>query len=160
MTLKFALFTLLYLVYIAVVFMGMGFAVKYAYEFNLERLIPPAITMTTLLLVLIVLIGLPPLLVSLDYGWIKGWQRRLLQTGRAAPAQILRVEDSGVSLGNPDLSFIVRLRLRVQPDGETDFDATVEMPVSRVAIPRVGECLHVRFDPCDHRRVVLERIQL
>ena len=37
MVLKFALFTLLYLVYIAVVFIGMGFAVKYAYEFNLER---------------------------------------------------------------------------------------------------------------------------
>ena len=156
MVLKFLGFALLYLVYIALVFAGMALVVKYAYELNLERLLPPAVTMTALLLVLIALIGLPPLLVSLNYARPSGWQRRLLQTGRAAPAQIISVEDSGVSLGNPDLGFVVRVRLRVQPDSGVSFEATLETPVSRVAIPRVGDWLRVRYDPRDHRRIVLE----
>lgn len=62
MVLKFIGFLLLYLAYIALVLAGMALLVKYAYEFNLENLLPPAVSMIALLIVLIVSIALPPIL--------------------------------------------------------------------------------------------------
>ena len=62
MVLKFFGFALLYLGYIALDLAGMVLLVKYAYEFNLENFLPPAVSMIALLIVLIVSIALPPIL--------------------------------------------------------------------------------------------------
>jgi hypothetical protein len=155
MVLKFFGFALLYLAYMALVFAGMALLVKYTYEFNLEKLLPPAVSMIVLLIVLIVLIGLPPVFFSLHSGRPSSWQKRLLQTGQESNAQILQVEDTGFSLGNPDLSFVARLTLRVLPDGLVPFEVQLETPVSRAAIPQCGDQVRIKFDPSDRLRVVL-----
>ncbi len=62
MVLKFLGFAFFYLFYIALVFAGMALLVKYAYELNLENLLPPTMSMIVLLIVLIVSIALPPIL--------------------------------------------------------------------------------------------------
>jgi hypothetical protein len=60
-------------------------------------------------------------------------------------ATILAVSDTGVTINsNPR----VRLRLQVQPaDGSQSYVADLTMTVSRLAIPRPGQVLAIRYDP-------------
>lgn len=155
MVLKFFGFALLYLAYMALVFTGIAFLVKYAYELNLENLLPPVVSMIVLLILLIVLIALPPVLFSLNSGRPSSWQERLLQNGQEANAQVLSVQNTGLSLGNPDLSTVVCLMLRVLPDGQAPFEAQLETSVLRAVMPRSGDQVRVKFDPSDRLRVVL-----
>jgi hypothetical protein len=68
----------------------------------------------------------------------------LLQTGKAGRATILSATDTGVTLNNNPR---VRFRVRIEVPGDPPIEATCALVVSRVAVPRVGEVLPVRFDP-------------
>ncbi len=155
MVLKFFGFALLYLMYIALVFVGLGLVVKYAYELQLENIASPVVLMIGLIIALMVLIGLPPVLFSLNNARASDSQQHVLKNAQAASATILEVTDTGLSLGHPDLGFVVRLRLRVEPTGQPAFETELEMGVSRLAVPQIGQRVSVKFDQSNRHKVVL-----
>jgi hypothetical protein len=75
-------------------------------------------------------------------------KRRLEEAGVNAPAQILDVQDTGVTVNNNPR---VKLTMSVTPaDGVTPFQVSMKHLVSRVAVPRAGDAFMVRYDPEDH----------
>ena len=87
-------------------------------------------------------------MIEADFaGWSALEQSQLLRTGAAAPATIVDVSDTGMSINdNPR----VELTLRVTPsDGTEPFDLRRKLVASRVKLPRVGERLTVFYDPDD-----------
>lgn len=75
-------------------------------------------------------------------------KRRLEEAGVEAPAQVLGVQDTGVTVNNNPR---VKITLSVTPpDGTAAFQVVTKQTVSRVAIPRAGDGFMVRYDPEDH----------
>src|ERR1700726_4751911 len=75
-------------------------------------------------------------------------KRRLEEAGVEAPAQVLGVQDTGVTVNNNPR---VKITLSVTPpDGAAPFQVVTKQTVSRVAIPRAGDGFMVRYDPEDH----------
>ncbi len=89
-------------------------------------------------------------LAAQDYaGWNTLEQSELVHAGRRAPAVVIDVKDTGTTINNQPR---VRLRLRVQPEGEPPFEVERKLLVSRLAIPRAGERVEVAYDPDDRER--------
>ncbi len=75
-------------------------------------------------------------------------KRRLEEAGVQAPAQVLSVQDTGVTVNNNPR---VKLTLSVTPqDGSAAFQVSTKQTVSRVAIPRAGDGFMIKYDPDDH----------
>src|SRR5438270_1027830 len=75
-------------------------------------------------------------------------KRRLQEAGVDAPAQILDVQDTGVTVNqNPRIKLTLNV---TPPDGSAAFQIATKKVVSRVAIPRAGDGFMIRFDPEDH----------
>ena len=88
--------------------------------------------------------------IKADYaGWDALEQSELLTTGRTAPALLLEVTDTGMTVNdNPR----VEVRLRVEPPDGEPFEVSRKVLVSRVRVPRAGERVEVVYDPADHER--------
>lgn len=149
---KFFTFFGVYVVYMLVVFTLMALAWKYMTEAGWTSHWPVPVA---LVLLLAVALGLPIVGYSRWQARPHGWQKRVLRDGQEASAQILRVADTGVSLGNADLSYFVHLTLAVQPVGRPVFTAELDTYVSRAAVPRAGDLVRIKFDPNDPTKVVL-----
>jgi len=80
-------------------------------------------------------------------------RNRLLKEGKEAPAIIDKIEDTRVTV-NKDPK--VRMFLKVKPKGEDKFDATVEMVVSRVNIPRTGDKVTVYYNANDKKDIIVK----
>lgn len=86
-------------------------------------------------------------------------RRNLSKVGIRAFADVLAVEQSAISVtvGNPNLvgntEVRWKLRLRVTPDAEPPFEASVTALLPQLAPPRPGLRLPVLYDPKDHGRV-------
>lgn len=81
--------------------------------------------------------------------------RNVLQTGISAPAVILSVQDTGVTMNdNPQ----ARIRLRVMPMGGDAFEAEVTQIVGRfqVAMLVPNASVMVKYDPNDKTKVAIE----
>ncbi|MBX5443387.1 MAG: hypothetical protein IRZ32_17905, partial [Solirubrobacteraceae bacterium] len=86
-----------------------------------------------------------------DYaGWDALGRSELVHAGRRAPAVVLGVDDTGVTINNDPR---VRVRLRVAPAGEPPFEVERTVTVPRTALPRRGEPVEVAYDPGDRDRV-------
>ena len=73
-------------------------------------------------------------------------KKDILANGIQARATITNVQDTGMTVNdNPR----VKLTLQVTPDGDMPFEATKKVTVSRIAIPRIGDSMWVRYDPAD-----------
>lgn len=81
--------------------------------------------------------------------------RNVLQTGVSAPAVILSVQDTGVTMNeNPQ----ARIRLRVMPMGGEAFEAEVTQIIGRFQVAMVvpnGSAM-VKYDPNDRTKVAIE----
>jgi hypothetical protein len=74
------------------------------------------------------------------------------QTGLPASAEVLSLEDTGTLVNfNP----VVRMKLRVQPQFGVGFESMVETAVSKIAIPRVGDKLNIKYNPADTKQIVI-----
>ena len=83
----------------------------------------------------------------------KAEARQVPGTGRDATATIFGVSDTGVTINNNPQ---VRLRLSVQPaDASSSYQTDLTVTVSRLAIPRPGDRIAVRYDPAHPTRVAL-----
>lgn len=89
-------------------------------------------------------------------------QRRLSKVGVRAFADVLNAEQSivSVTIGNPNLvnNTEVRwtLRLRVTPEHEPSFEASLKTLLPQSMRPRPGTRLAVIYDPKDHSRIELD----
>ena len=85
--------------------------------------------------------------------------RNVLQTGVSAPAVILSVQDTGVTMNdNPQ----ARIRLRVMPMGGEAFEAEVTQIIGRFQVAMVvpnGSAM-VKYDPNDKTKVAIESFGL
>jgi uncharacterized protein DUF3592 len=82
-------------------------------------------------------------------------RQALLRDGERAVAEILSISDTGVTVNdNPR----VALRLFVQPESRTGFEANTKLLVSRLSLAafQPGAKIQVRFDPNDLQRVAVE----
>ena len=121
-----------------------GFALYDAYIFAIIAIAEPR-NNPALYLILLAL-GSVVFLAGMFSGYfmVPGKYRRLKAHGVEAEATILSVSDTGVTLNkNP----YVKLRLRVEPIGVAAYETEAKAMVSRVAIPRPGDGMRVKFDP-------------
>jgi hypothetical protein len=71
-------------------------------------------------------------------------------TGLPATAEILSVEDSGQMVNfNP----VLILQLKVNPQYEPPFETTAKTIVSKIAIPRVGDTINIKYAPADKTKI-------
>jgi len=82
--------------------------------------------------------------------------RALRQTGIPAPATILRIWDTGITLNDDP---VIGMEVEVRPEEGDPFRAVIpKSRISRVAIPQFqpGEEIAVRYDPRDLSQVALD----
>jgi hypothetical protein len=78
----------------------------------------------------------------------------LLQSGLEGSAQVISIEDTGKLINfNP----VVKLSLKVTPSmmGMPAFDTVGETVVSKIAIPRKGETVKIKYSPMDPSQFVV-----
>lgn len=76
----------------------------------------------------------------------------LTQSGADASAEVLAIEDTGTMINyNP----VVKLTLRVQPAYGAGFQTMGQSVVSKIAIPRVGDTIKIKFNPADPSQIVV-----
>jgi hypothetical protein len=84
-------------------------------------------------------------------------KKKILSTGIQARAIVTDVADTGMTVNdNPR----VKLTLQVMPEGETPFEVTKKVTVSRVSIPRVGSEFWVRYSPEDRGKVEFDEAKV
>lgn len=89
-------------------------------------------------------------------------RKKLMKNGVAAPATVLEISDRGMTVthgsegyvGNTEL--ILKTRLRVEPPGQPTFEVEEKFRYGQMNIPAVGSVLHVRFDPDDHDKIMID----
>lgn len=93
------------------------------------------------------------------YRLFKGMSQNsgLVKTGIPAPAVILDVQDTGVSMNN---SMQARLTLQVTPAGRPPFQAVATTFVNRFQVGMLvpGASVNVKYDPNDITKVAIESL--
>ena len=76
----------------------------------------------------------------------------LAQAGMPATAVVESIEDTGTMVnGNP----MVKLSLKVTPQMGVPFETTGNSMVSKIAIPRKGETVNIKYNPADPTQFVV-----
>jgi len=76
----------------------------------------------------------------------------IAQAGMDATAEVLSIQDTG-SLIN--MNPVVILKLKVQPAMGVGFETTTQTMVSKIAIPRVGDTIKIKYNPADPTQVAV-----
>lgn len=122
-----------------------------AYLFGIIFLVLP-ISVSLYIVLLIVGVGLFLLVLYTGWGMTSGKTKWLLHNGRDAEATIVSMKDTGLTVNNsPYVSF----RLHVTPTDAAPFEAGLRAFVSRIAIPDVGDTVHVKYDPDNPKRIIM-----
>jgi Protein of unknown function (DUF3592) len=116
--------------------------------------ITAALNYSVVLYLVLLIAGIALLFLSIATGWLTkpGNYNRLMTKGVEAPATILEMHDTGVTVYK---SPYVKMRLRVQPAGHPAYETGVKVLVSRLSIPGVGDTLQVRYDPAKPTDVIV-----
>jgi hypothetical protein len=92
----------------------------------------------------------------------KRTRRRLSEHGRRAHATVLEVAERGQAIthGNPAIvgntEFALKVRLRVEPEGEPSFEVETRLRFPQMSVPSAGMRLPVIYDPEDHDDLMLD----
>ncbi|MFZ1041415.1 MAG: hypothetical protein WAN58_08900 [Anaerolineales bacterium] len=76
----------------------------------------------------------------------------IAQAGMDATAEVLSIQDTG-SLIN--MNPVVILKLKVQPAMGAGFETTAQTMVSKIAIPRVGDTIKIKYNPADPTQIAV-----
>ena len=76
----------------------------------------------------------------------------LTQYGIPAAAKVLTIQDTG-QLVNFDP--VVVMQLDVTPQMGVPFQTTVKSIVSKIAIPRVGDTINIKYSPADPTKIII-----
>jgi len=80
---------------------------------------------------------------AIDYVNQMNW---VAQYGLAASADVLAVADTGATI---NMNPVVELKLHVIPAAGAAFEATARTVVSRIAAPRKGDRIDIKYNPAD-----------
>ncbi|HEY9151393.1 MAG TPA: hypothetical protein VIN60_00800, partial [Anaerolineales bacterium] len=74
----------------------------------------------------------------------------IAQAGMDATADVLAIQDTGTEINsNP----VVMLQLKVQPVMGAEFTTTAQTMVSKIAIPRVGDKIKIKYNPANPSQI-------
>jgi hypothetical protein len=77
---------------------------------------------------------------------------QLAMTGVPATAEVKTIADTGTLINyNP----VVKMNLHVVPQFGVPFDTSVETMVSKIAIPRVGDKINIKYNPANLSQVLV-----
>jgi hypothetical protein len=92
--------------------------------------------------------------IDMGKGALNGVQQAqmLAQSGMDATAEVLSIEDTGMMVNyNP----VVRLKLKVEPAFGAGFETTGQSMVSKIAVPRMGDKIKIKYNPADPTQIVV-----
>jgi hypothetical protein len=77
----------------------------------------------------------------------------LMESGATATAEVLGIQDTGMMVNyNP----VVVLTLKVTPaDGGAEFHTAGQSMVSKIAVPRIGDKINIKYDPANPSQLVV-----
>ena len=74
------------------------------------------------------------------------------QNGIEASADVLGVQDTGATINN---NPVVMLQLKVTTSVGTQFDTNGQVMVSRIAVPRAGDKIKIKYHPADPTQIAV-----
>jgi hypothetical protein len=81
-----------------------------------------------------------------------GKHAQLMQTGMAGTAEVITIADTGALVNfNP----VVKMKLRVQPQFGAAFETEVQTAVSKIAVPRVGDKVNIKYNPANNTELII-----
>lgn len=81
-----------------------------------------------------------------------GKKAQLMQTGMAGTAEVVTITDTGTLVNfNP----VVRMKLKVQPQFGLSFETEIETAVSKIAVPRAGDKVNIKYNPADQKELII-----
>jgi hypothetical protein len=89
-------------------------------------------------------------------------KKHLEKNGKRANATILEIADKGMTVtsGNEHVvgntEFVLKTRLKVQPEDEPEFEVEQKFRFMQLAVPSAGSVLAVIYDPADHDKIMLD----
>jgi Short C-terminal domain len=92
----------------------------------------------------------------------KRLRKKLDESGRRAKATVVEIAEKGMAVTNgaegivANTEVVLKTRLRVQPEGEPEFEVTQRFRYPQLGIPSAGSVLPVIFDPEDHEKLVID----
>lgn len=72
--------------------------------------------------------------------------------GLAAAAEVLGVTDTGQMI---NYDPVVVLQLRVTPEAEAPFETYAQIIAPKIAVPRVGERINIRYNPANRSQIAI-----
>jgi hypothetical protein len=79
-------------------------------------------------------------------------QQELLQSGLDATAEVVAVTDTGATV---NMNPVVVLQMKVTPSIGAAFDLTTQTMVSRIAVPRAGDKIKIKYNPANPQQIVI-----
>jgi hypothetical protein len=76
----------------------------------------------------------------------------LAQNGLEAAAEVLSVADTGATV---NMNPVVALRLKVTTSAGVAFETTGSTMVSRIAVPRTGDKIKIKYNPADPTQILV-----
>jgi hypothetical protein len=81
-----------------------------------------------------------------------GKKAALMQTGMSGTAEVMTIADTGAMVNyNP----VVKMKLKVQPQYGMAFETEVETAVSKIAVPRVGDKVNVKYNAANQQELII-----
>lgn len=79
-------------------------------------------------------------------------QQWLAQNGLDATADVVMVTDTGATV---NINPVVLLQMKVTPVAGAPFDVTTQTMVSRIAVPRAGDKIKIKYNPANPQQVAV-----
>ncbi len=79
-------------------------------------------------------------------------QQWLAQNGLEASAEVVSVQDTGATV---NINPVVLLQMKVTPVAGALFDVTTQTMVSRIAVPRAGDKIKIKYNPANPQQVAV-----
>jgi hypothetical protein len=79
-------------------------------------------------------------------------QQWLMQNGVDAAAEVVSVQDTGATV---NMNPVVVLQLKVTPAAGAAFDVTTQTMVSRIAVPRAGDKVKIKYNPANPQQIAI-----
>jgi archaellin len=79
-------------------------------------------------------------------------QQWLAQNGLDANAEVVMVTDTGATV---NMNPVVLIQMKVTPVTGAPFDVTTQTMVSRIAVPRAGDKIKIKYNPANPQQVAV-----
>jgi hypothetical protein len=90
--------------------------------------------------------------IAKQYTDYDGRKAQLMATGLGGTAEVLTIADTGAMVNyNP----VVKMKLKVQTQYGVEFETEVETAVSKIAVPRVGDKLNIKYNPTNTSDLII-----